>query len=668
MNRSKFLVPLLAIATLVTVPFPAVSQPTATDKQVAVAAFMWFFSDNTMVKQPFEALGAAMRVPSASEEVPPEPEILEGEFPDRTQSEPFEGNEYVPAGTRARTYGSRIFTSAQGQEATIDFNFNIDQQGGGVRTRGGVDGSVTTSICPSAAGVIAGKFRIETKARFDARGIGLTASNEFIGRFQASVGDNAVIKNLDMQADVARSVVVNGEEAEATARFTSRSKLKSSPNDKGDMELDRDGSMDFDVEARHGWYESEFFGKAHALAWLNLEAAILEVLLPRVQQMFRNNYCVAMEYRGVAAENNVEPVSTTNMTVAVKHKFENRDVSLPATHRIKGEGRCAPGAMPATPAAATYTAPADPNPASPFRPWARIYGRSVSKRGIGRASVYFQVKSKKPKPPPVTAPTPPPVLVNNENPVRGTVSIKANINFTDARLVNSGNPTKPGESYESVPEPPGYLQQNWRVTGSIDWLYTNRKSRLDSQEGPITTYSLSGEDSGKYAAAWTTTQLRFTKCIPQPPARDLRTNTGSISFTRKRQKDVFLKIIGSRATATFELPLPQTFDLYAYTPHEKLGTYRTVTEGEPCDRSRALPPPPALNRDPTAGLTGKYPEPILRGPVAADGTIKGQFVIRNAYGMIVGDGETPQLRKRIPVDITVNINFKVPPPGLAKPP
>lgn len=119
---------------------------------------------------------------------------------------------------------------------------------------------------------------------------------------------------------------------------------------------------------------------------LNMES-LAEAAMAGAQRQWRGGYCTRIiiqpPNKGGGENNPVSPGEVRPINIAVRHLFENAEISTKITATLEGKEDVAPGSLDKTPGVVTYTASQDPG----------IYGTvaltSLSRRGRAQESVAF---------------------------------------------------------------------------------------------------------------------------------------------------------------------------------------------------------------------------------------------------------------------------------------
>lgn len=280
----------------------------------------------------------------------------------------------------AMSSGSRVWATF-----TFDLSGTVTNNNTGATATmtGSASSRIEIDACPDVSGHSKGKVSLSSRESAS-NGVGWT--RDLTGDFDITVDDEANISNVAVDAQARESVAPNTREGQES--------------DGHDLGIRT--HVEFGVER-------SFAGMTHNDAALTLEVtdeenATTEDLLPlftsaltavtagahilgsAAEKFWQDGKCI--EVIVAPAGEDVDPDSTTEVTVKVKHRIEGNELNKPVEANLAGVKSIEPaGVKKPAPATFTYTAgPADGDKGD-------VEFKSVSNRGIGKKTVTFTVRA-----------------------------------------------------------------------------------------------------------------------------------------------------------------------------------------------------------------------------------------------------------------------------------
>jgi hypothetical protein len=321
----------------------------------------------------------------------------------RTTTTDVPAEDGQPAGTRSMTVTTRVEGSGSRRSVFTDFKISERRGASGLNLRGKL--TATVDVCPDAEGVV--PFDIDLQASGDNNFSNVVGTGGFSVNFSAkgsgkgNVNDSAVLTGFRKQVDGSYSIrggenlsdKSGGGTAEARARtavdgtFTvdSTTTVGSTARSGGGLDVSV-GDTRYEGVGTTGSGPEQARIKMAAMMDHLVDDAV-RTLLQSAQNAWRGGECVevvvAPPLRSNGEKNRTQPKERKEIEARVRHKIEGRELPLPIDATLAGKDQLEPKRVERAPGRFGYTAGPDE------QDWGRVDLKTVSRRGIGEASVDF---------------------------------------------------------------------------------------------------------------------------------------------------------------------------------------------------------------------------------------------------------------------------------------
>jgi hypothetical protein len=308
-----------------------------------------------------------------------------------------------PAGTRTVTVSTRV--EGNGSRRTVFTEFKVSERRGdsGLNLRGKLIAGV--DVCPDAEGVV--PFEVDLQASGDNHFANVVGTGGFSmnmsakGSGKGNVNDSAVLTGFRKQIDgdytirggenlSGRNVGSDqavGMRTATDGRFTvgSTATVTSETSASGAVVIGI-GDTRIDSGAVGGSGSDKATVAVAAMMDSFVDDAV-RTLLQSAQNAWRGGECVevvvAPPLRSNGEKNRIQPRERKEIEARVRHKTEGRELPLPIDATLAGKDQLGPKRVERAPGRFGYTAGPDE------QDWGRADLKTVSRRGIGEASVDF---------------------------------------------------------------------------------------------------------------------------------------------------------------------------------------------------------------------------------------------------------------------------------------
>jgi hypothetical protein len=321
----------------------------------------------------------------------------------RTTTDQVPAEDGKPAGTRSTTVTTRV--EGSGSRRTVFTDFKISERRGdsGFNLRGKL--TATVNVCPDAEGVV--PFDIDLQASGDNHFGNVVGTGGFSVNFsakgsgRATVDDSATLTGY--RKEIGGDYSIRGGEnlsgksvggtGEAKMRVATDGSFKIGSSSTVSIETRSGGTLgvgigDSRIETASTGGSASQEGSIKLGAMMNsvVDNAI-RTLLQSAQNAWRGGECVevvvAPPLRSNGEKNRTQPRERKDIEARVRHKIEGRELPLPIDATLAGKDQLEPKRVERAPGRFGYTAGPDE------QDWGRADLKTVSRRGIGEASVDF---------------------------------------------------------------------------------------------------------------------------------------------------------------------------------------------------------------------------------------------------------------------------------------
>lgn len=327
----------------------------------------------------------------------------------RTTTTEVPAEDGQPAGTRSMTVTTRVEGSGSRRTAFTDFKVSERRGTSGLNLRGKL--TATVDVCPNAEGVV--PFDIDLQASGDNNFSNVVGTGGFSVNFSAkgsgkgNVDDSAVLTGFRKQIDGGYSIRGGENLGDKSAGGTTEAKTRTAVD--GTFTVSSTTSVEstarpgggLDVGIGDTRYEGVgTAGSASEQATIKMAAMMDQVvdeaaraLLQGAQDAWRGGECVevvvAPPLRSNGEKNRSRPKERTEIEARVRHRFEGAELPLPLEATLAGKDRLEPKRVERAPGRFGYTAGTGERN---WGDWGRVDLKTVSRRGIGEASVDFTTR------------------------------------------------------------------------------------------------------------------------------------------------------------------------------------------------------------------------------------------------------------------------------------